>query len=130
MTSRKLALALALVAALATRAAGADSSARDAPREIEHLLRYLAESKCAFNRNGAWYSATEARAHLEEKYRYLKRRSAVVTAEDFLAHAATASSISGQPYQVRCEGMAPVATAAWLEAELRRYRAAAAGAGK
>jgi hypothetical protein len=130
MTSRILAMALALVAALATWAAGADSSARDAPREIEHLLRYLVESKCAFNRNGTWYGAPAARAHLEEKYQYLKRRSAVVTAEDFLAHAATASSISGRAYQVRCEGKDPVATAAWLEAELRRYRAAGGGAGK
>jgi hypothetical protein len=122
MTARCLAIAIVLLLALGPGAAKADEPVRNAQREIAHLLEYLEASKCAFYRNGAWYSSTEARAHLEEKYRFLRSRSDAVTAEDFLAHAATASSISGVPYQVRCGASAPVESAGWLEAELRRYR--------
>jgi hypothetical protein len=130
MTSLRLAIAFALLAAAAPGAATAGEPGADAQREIAHLLRYLEASKCAFYRNGTWHSSPEARAHLEEKYRYLKSRSGAVSAEDFLAHAATASSFSGAPYQVRCEGKESVASAKWLEAELLRYRATNAGAGK
>jgi hypothetical protein len=130
MTRLRLATALAVLVSIAPGAAAAGEPGSDAPREIAHLLQYLEASKCAFYRNGTWHSSLEARSHLEQKYWYLKGRSAVVTAEDFLAHAATASSFSGKPYQVRCGGKEPVPSAKWLEAELLRYRATITGAGK
>jgi hypothetical protein len=130
MTALHLAIAFALLVSAAPGTVKADEPGRDAQREISHLLQYLEASKCAFYRNGTWHSSLEARAHLEEKYRYLKSRSGVVSAEDFLAHAATASSISGTPYQVRCDGKETVGSAKWLETELLRYRATGTGSGK
>jgi hypothetical protein len=123
------AISFALLACAAGFAA-AEQPARDAQREIAHLLQYLETSKCEFYRNGTWYNSQEARNHLETKYKNLQRRSRFVSAEEFLAHAATASSVSGTPYQVRCRGQQPVENAKWLEAELLRYRATAAGAAK
>ena len=108
-------------------AAGPDP---DAQREIYHLLQYLEASKCAFYRNGTWHSSLEARAHLEQKYKYLQSSSRMVSAEDFLARAATASSVSGQPYQVRCDGQVAVGSAKWLGLELERYRSTMPGTGK
>ena len=102
--------------------ARADEPGRDAQREIAHLLQYLEASKCSFYRNGSWHSSQDARAHLERKYKDLQGRSRVVSTEDFLARAATASSVSGQPYQVRCDGQEAVASAKWLGLELERYR--------
>ena len=128
MTARCRAIAVLL--AFAAGAANAGEPARDAQREIAHLLDYLEASKCAFSRNGSWHTSTEARAHLEEKYRLLKGRSDAVTAEDFLARVATASSLSGVPYQVRCGSNAPVTSASWLGAELRRFRSAGAATGR
>jgi hypothetical protein len=92
--------------------------------EIGYLLSYLDRSACKFNRNGRWYSATEARAHLERKYRYLADQDSIATTEDFISLAATSSSMSGKPYQVQCAGEEPVSSAAWLRTELQRIRQA------
>jgi hypothetical protein len=46
----------------------------------------------------------------------------VRTAEDFMRLGASTSSISGEPYQVRCKGAQPVPNALWLGEELSRYR--------
>lgn len=94
-----------------------------AQREITHLLDYLGNSGCDFYRNGSWHPATEARAHVATKYNYLLRRGWVNTAEDFIARAASKSSMSGSVYRVRCPGAPPVASGAWLSQELSRYRA-------
>jgi hypothetical protein len=123
MTSLRCAIAFALLISGAPGQVRADEPGRDAEREIAHLLQYLEASKCAFYRNGTWHSALEARVHLEQKYKYLQSRSRVSSAEDFLARAATASSVSGLPYQVRCDGQEAVGSAKWLGTELARYRA-------
>jgi len=131
MTSAHLAIAFALLLMCgAPGQAGAGEPERDAPREISHLLQYLEASKCAFYRNGTWHSSQQARVHLEDKYKYLQGTSRVDSAEEFLARAATGSSISGAPYQVRCDGQQPVTSAKWLETELRRYRTTISGTGK
>ena len=93
-----------------------------AKAEIDHLLDYLAKSGCEFNRNGSWYGSKEARDHLNDKYQYLLKKDWVSNAESFIERAATQSSISGKAYQVRCGATQPVASAAWLKAELGRYR--------
>ena len=43
-------------------------------------------------------------------------------AEDFIARAATESSMSHKPYQVRCAGKDAEPSAIWLTTELQRYR--------
>ncbi len=90
--------------------------------EIDHLLGYVENSRCEFGRNGSWYDSNRALAHLRSKYGFLK--NSVSTAEDFIERAASRSSMSGQPYQVRCGSDAPIPSAQWLRDELTRFRAA------
>jgi len=96
--------------------------APQAKQEIAHLLDYLSRSGCQFNRNGTWYGPAPAVDHLKQKYEYLLKRGLVGSAEDFIARAATESSMSSKPYQVKCEAQAPVQAGPWLRAELARYR--------
>lgn len=111
-----------LTAALLASAGYAAEPAATAQAEIHHLLVYLERSGCEFFRNGRWHPAADARQHLERKYRYLVEKRLVSSAEDFIARAASESSMSGRPYQVRCGTAAPVPSARWLTDELRRYR--------
>jgi hypothetical protein len=98
-----------------------------AEAEIRHLLAYLSQSGCAFYRNGAWYDAERAREHLEMKYRHLRDRGLIDTAEDFIARAATESSLSGEAYRVRC-GETVTTSTEWLRAQLRSLRQKTSGA--
>lgn len=93
-----------------------------ARQEIAHLIAHLNASGCSFQRNGRWHDATEAAKHIGRKYDYLLKRDLVASSEEFIARAASESSLSSKPYQVRCGDHAPVASAAWLKAELTRYR--------
>jgi hypothetical protein len=95
-------------------------------REVGHLLDYVARPDCQFNRNGTWYRGDKARQHLQQKYDYLVKRDLAPTAEAFIERAATASSMSGKAYQVRCGSGAPAPSGPWLAEELRRYRAGGA----
>ncbi len=88
--------------------------------EISHLLEFLAKSPCTFIRNGKTYPAAEARVHLERKYAALKDR--IRTAEDFIDLAASRSSVSGEPYRIRCSPGQEQETSAWLRSELLRFR--------
>ena len=96
--------------------ASPDTVAKD---EIDHLLQYVAASSCTFVRNGDEYPAAKARDHLESKYRFVGSR--IATADDFIKYLATGSSISGEPYHVKC-GNVDEPSGAWLTAELNRYR--------
>ncbi|MHB8916067.1 MAG: YfeK family protein [Thiobacillus sp.] len=92
--------------------------------EIEGLLSRLAASGCQFKRNGSWHTAEEAQAHLRRKLDYLEERSAVANTEQFIQRAATKSSMSGKPYQVRCGSETPVPSSQWLHSELQTLRGA------
>ncbi|MDQ7250779.1 DUF5329 family protein [Dongia sedimenti] len=97
--------------------ARADSTAN----EIAYLLKVIRESPCTFIRNGSDYDGAAAAEHVEAKYAHYK--SEIKTAEDFIDRSATKSLLSGDPYQVQCEG-APSLAAEWLRDVLRSYRAA------
>jgi hypothetical protein len=90
--------------------------------EVNFLLGYVEGAGCAFNRNGTWYDSRAAQTHLRDKYKYLAARGLLNSTEDFIERAATASSLSGQPYEVRCGGNATVTTNRWLRDELARFR--------
>lgn len=90
--------------------------------EIDHLFSYLKASGCQFFRNGTWYGANEAVAHLTRKYQYLLDKGQVPSAEAFIERAASESSMSGQAYRVRCGSNPAVKSADWFSAELTRYR--------
>ena len=89
------------------------------PDEIQHLLDYVGGSGCTFVRNGVESDPAAAREHIRAKYDYAK--SQVSSAEDFIRLAASRSSMTGEPYVVRC-GSWQFQSADWLTAELRRYR--------
>lgn len=91
--------------------------------EVDSLLTRLQTSGCQFNRNGSWHAGADARGHLLKKLDYLEGKGLVKTAEQFIAQGASASSVSGKPYLVRCAGQAPVESAKWLAAELQQVRA-------
>lgn len=90
--------------------------------EINFLLGYVEGSSCAFFRNGTWHDSKAAQAHLRAKYKYLVAVNMVHTTDDFIAMAATKSSISGQPYLVKCGGSETVTSSQWLHEELGRFR--------
>jgi hypothetical protein len=94
-------------------------------REVGQLLDFVAQSNCQFNRNGSWYDAKKARVHLQEKYDYLDQRGKVPNAEAFIDLAASRSSMSGKPYQVRCGEAPAMSSATWLSTELKRLRTGA-----
>jgi hypothetical protein len=93
-----------------------------AQAEINYLLEFVEQSGCQFYRNGTWYDSKTARAHLQSKYDMLTGGGRINSAEDFIDQAATSSSLSGRPYQVRCGGGEPIASGQWLRDALSRYR--------
>ena len=123
-TASPLLLALALAAPLVARA----GPTPDVLRDVEHLLGYIEKSGCEFYRNGTWSDAKTAQGHVRMKYETLARQAKVVTAKDFIEKAASESSLSGSPYQIRCGANPAVLSRVWLSEELARYQAAAISA--
>ena len=113
--------------ALLTLAPLAGSAQTPAKAEIAKLIAALGESDCRFERNGKWYGPAEAKTHLQRKYEWLNKRDLAATPELFIERAASASSISGRPYHVRCPGQADQASADWFRQRLQRLRAAPEG---
>lgn len=116
---------LAIFFVAASFQAGAEPVTAAVRAEIETLLGKLAASGCEFNRNGSWHSGTEAKAHLLRKLEYLEDNGRVETTEQFIELAASQSSFSGQPYQVKCGEAAAVNSREWLTTELASIRSAA-----
>lgn len=122
---RLLAFGLACVCTAAAVAAPPPVAAR----EIDALLAALQASPCRFQRNGSWYPAAQAKAHLQRKYDYLRKRDLVASAEQFIERGASRSSSSGKAYRVACPGQPEQDAATWFAqqlAALRRHAASAA----
>lgn len=98
---------LILAAAFWLHSFSADVRAEEpAVTEIAHLISYLEKSECRFMHNGSWHEAEEAVSHIRRKYEYYLGKERIVSAEDFIEHAATRSSLSGQTYRVKCPSRA------------------------
>ena len=116
-------IAILLVLALPAMAVPARAAPSPvASREIAGLMQALGASHCEFNRNGRWYDAARARAHLQRKYEYLLKKNLVDSAEQFIERAASRSSFSDKAYRVRCPGGPEQDSAAWFRAQLRQLR--------
>ena len=122
--SRLLLSLLTLLTCCAAIVATAGPLPPAARAEIDALMVRLLTSGCEFNRNGTWYPAAEAKSHLLQKLKYFEDRGKVETAEQFIELAASGSSMSGQPYLVRCGNVAPVQSGQWLRSQLQDLRAA------
>ena len=111
--------------------AGSPSSVQADPdpktkAEIDHLLKFVTDSKVTFIRNGDPHKTTEAVKHIKAKRdHYIKKIS---TAEDFVKLAATKSALSGRKYQVKLADGTTRENAKWLLDELERHRKAEAAA--
>jgi hypothetical protein len=75
-----------------------------------------------------WHDATEAKAHLLRKLAYVEGKVAVRSAEQFISQVAAGSSTTGADYAVRCGKAPPIASRAWLTAELAALRSAGGAA--
>lgn len=113
MKFRALLLVMALLAPAAV-------FADDAETEIEHLIDAIGESGCTFIRNGSSHDADDAAAHLRMKYRRGRRYAS--TAELFIERLASKSSMSGKPYQIKCQDKEAVPSGEWLTARLHEFR--------
>ena len=113
-------LSLLAIATVALSAFAAVPSA-STQAEIDRLLTRLQSSGCQFERNGSWHDGAEARTHIERKYRYLLKKQLVGSTEDFIALAASQSSVSGKPYRVKC-GNQQIASGRWMTDQLKQMR--------
>jgi hypothetical protein len=120
--SSRLPAVLGLILGLALLPIARAAPPAIAQAEINYLLGFVESSGCDFYRNGSWYDSKRAQAHLRYKYEMLAAHDRINTAEDFIEKAATKSSLSGRPYQVRCSGGEVLTSNQWLRDALARYR--------
>lgn len=99
-----------------------NSQAHLAEYEIDQLIQETQDSNCQFYRNGVWYNAEKAVAHIRRKYDYLLKRDLVSSSEEFIERAATQSSWSGKAYKIQCGQEDEVSSAAWLNKKLKLIR--------
>ncbi len=89
------------------------------PDLIEGLLKAIETSNATFIRNGTEYNAKKAVEHLRTKWK--RAGSRVRTAEQFIEHLASRSSMTGKPYEIR-EGKKTVPAGDWLRGRLTKLR--------
>lgn len=89
--------------------------------EITHLLDYVSNTDCKYERNGTLHTGSEAVEHINKKYDYFK--DDIKSTEDFIKYSATKSKMSGKFYKIHCANAKPVNSNEWLTRELERYRA-------
>ena len=116
--AKRTALALALASPLFAHADPSPSVLQ----EVKYLLGFIEQSGCEFNRNGSWSDAKAAVGHVKMKFDYLLERNKIASATDFIEKAASESSLTGTPYQVKCGKAAAILSRAWLTEELRKYQ--------
>jgi hypothetical protein len=119
MTSRTFAITALLVffASMLGMKAGELPAAEKI--KIEALLTHVAGlSDARFIRNGKDYDAKSAAKFLRGKWEANEKK--INSATDFIAVAATQSSTTGKPYQIRISKSAPVTCSDYLIAELKR----------
>ncbi|TLU66320.1 hypothetical protein FE810_06395 [Thalassotalea litorea] len=93
---------------------------KETKQEIQHLLDYVGESGCKYERNGDFHQGEEAVEHIQKKYDYFV--DDIETTEDFIAKSATQSLISKKKYMIHCPQQDAVPSGDWLLEELDRYR--------
>jgi len=117
--ARAARLLAAVLLALSAVVHAADLSPAENAR-IEYLMASVASLAGAqFIRNGSTYDTPAAVDHLRLKLRLAG--SHVRTAEDFIRYCASASSVSGTPYQIRFADGSLVPSAAYLTQKLKEY---------
>ena len=88
--------------------------------EVDHILTFVRDSSCTFIRNGSDHTSAEAADHIAMKARHAGVK--VTNGDTLIDLVATKSSITGQPYHVRCPGHPEMESGTWLHTELNRFR--------
>ena len=88
--------------------------------EIDHLLQFVEQTQCQYERNGNMHSGKEAAEHIKMKYHYFK--DDIDSTEKFIELSATKSTMSGTFYLVHCPDRPPLKSQTWLLEELNNYR--------
>ncbi|MBU2708675.1 DUF5329 family protein [Zooshikella marina] len=88
--------------------------------EIAHLLEFVQNTTCKYERNGEMHAGSEAVEHIQKKYDYFQDK--VKSTEDFIRYSATKSELSGKHYRIHCKGEAVQNSSSWLLKELNAYR--------
>lgn len=92
----------------------------DTQDEVDHLIEFVNNTQCQYERNGNMHNGVEATEHIMKKADYYA--DDIKTAEDFIAYSATKSLMSRKHYKVHCEGQPTIKSSEWLLTELSRYR--------
>lgn len=98
--------------------------AREAKEQarIDFLLRTVEMSEdLTFIRNGKAHDAQDAASHLRRKLEHAGER--IQTAEQFIKHAATESSMTGRNYRIRLGDGSTVDAGDYLTKQLREFDA-------
>jgi Family of unknown function (DUF5329) len=112
-------LALLWVVALAGVAL-ADQLATVERQKIDYLISAIETLDDAeFIRNGKAYDAKAAADHLRLKLK--KAETRIKSAEDFIRYCASASSVSGTPYQIRFSDGRVTSSAEYLQQKLAEF---------
>lgn len=121
MTNIKLTIAVALISSFIFGIPQAFSQAPEPyEREKLHLLNFIIQTECDFERNGKKHSGEDAYKHIQRKYKYAKPY--ISTTEQFIEFTATKSTVSGKEYLVYCASEEPITSKQWLLEELQNYR--------
>ena len=94
--------------------------AADMQKEIDHLLGFVENTDCQYERNGKLHSGKEAVKHIKNKYHYFE--DDIDSAEKFIELSATKSTMSGKYYLVHCPNHPTMRSQEWLLRELISYR--------
>ena len=113
-------LCLALIVLLVAAPAPAASLPSLEAQKIEYLIAAIESLHNAqFIRNGIAYDSKTAAEHLRSKLRIAGSR--VTSADDFIRLCASASSVSGTPYQIRFDDGNIVTSEAFLRQKLGAF---------
>ena len=109
-----------LLLSISAFAHAADSASAEG-RKIDFLIASIETLQGAqFIRNGTAYNAKAAADHLRLKLRMAGSR--VSTADDFIRLCASASSVSGTPYQIRFTDGSAVTSEAYFRQKLIEFK--------
>jgi len=109
-----------LILSMSAFAHAADSASLEG-QKIAYLITSIETLQGAqFIRNGTPYDAKAAADHLRLKLRMAGSR--VLTADDFIRVCATASSVSGAPYQIRFADGLVISSEAYLRQKLAGFK--------
>ncbi len=90
------------------------------PDNVDCLLQAVGSADVKFVRNGSEYPAKEASDHLRMKMD--KAGDQITTAEMFIEHIASRSSMTGEPYYIVLSDGSKKTAAGWLADRLKDCR--------